>query len=224
MPVTRRHEQGVSMLQDDLVALGKTNRRIFFKLQFILLRIEIFLEIDKAQNLPGLAIDLMLLLEREKQHPFTPDELGVDDMREIDVEVHMGDGPPAAYEQHGITLYKTFHQLLGPFEILHELGSVLEDVEKKDAPFRRTPPDHIDVFAKLHVAVSGIYRRISIALHVIVNTHLHLPYDGFEIIPVPLFKSRPLFGQTPDDQRFHRSIVLIPEIFGTNTVHGIYRL
>src|SRR3984957_18931719 len=148
MPVSCGHEQGVSMLQDHLVSPGQFHRRIGRKVQLVGLLVEIFFKVHETQYLPGFPVKLMLLLEGEEQYAFTPYELRMHNMGEIDVEMHVGYGAFSTHKKHGIAFDKTFHQMFGPFEVLDELRGMLEDIEKENAPFRRALPHHIDIIPK----------------------------------------------------------------------------
>src|SRR5581483_10871716 len=98
----------------------------------------------------------MLLLKGKQQHAFPPDELGMDDMGQLDIEMHMCHRALATDKKHGISFYEPLHQLFRPLEILDELWGMFEDVEQKDPPFGRSLPNHIDIFAKLHVIIGRV--------------------------------------------------------------------
>src|SRR5882757_4122845 len=148
----------------------------------------------------------------------------MNDMREIDVEMHMRYGAFSSDKEHGIALDKAFHQVFGPFEIFRDPGSMLEDIEQENAPFGRSLPYHVDIIAEVHIVVRGIDRRIGVAFYIIVDAYFHIAYDGFEIIPVPLVIGRPLPGHPGDHQGLHGVIVLIFEVFSTDSWDSVYRL
>ena len=71
----------------------------------------------------------MLFCIRKKQHFFTANELGVQDMRKVDIEVHVGDAGLASHEQHGHSFHKALHQVLGPGEVAGDLGGMVEYIK-----------------------------------------------------------------------------------------------
>ena len=60
----------------------------------------------------------MLFFEREQQYFFAAGELGMQNMRHIDVEMHMGYTGGAAHKKHGVFFNKPLHQVIGPGKIL----------------------------------------------------------------------------------------------------------
>src|SRR5690606_1048697 len=90
-------------------------------------------------------------------------------------------------EQHRIFLHKSFHQMIWPGEILDQLRSVIEDVEKKNSPACRTLANHVDIFTKGFIIICLVYRSICITLNVVVKRNTLVANEGFEISPVPFF-------------------------------------
>src|ERR1700744_964275 len=129
MPVSGRHEKGIPVLQDHFISFCQPYCGIFFKLQLVLVLAKILFEVDKAQDLPGFPVELVLLFKREKQYPLATNELRMNDMGEVDVKMHVCHRALSPNEQHGVTFHKSLHQLLGPFEVPDQLGSVLENIE-----------------------------------------------------------------------------------------------
>src|SRR5687768_16855020 len=127
----------------------------------------------------------MLFFIREHQHSFSSNKLCVEDMREIDIVVKMGDRPSSACKKHRVFFDKTLHQMLGPAKILDQLGSMVKNIEEENTPGCGTLPDHFDIFPKGLIIVGGIDRGISITFDIIVKWHFFLAYQFLKIVPVP---------------------------------------
>src|SRR5262245_20956190 len=117
------------------------------------------------------------------------------DMRHIDVEMHMGDRSSPTCEQHGVFFYKTRHHVFGPCEIIDQLGSMIEYIEKKYPPSGRASANHIDIFAKCFVVVCLIDRGIGIAFYIVVKRHSLVSDEALKILPIPFSISRPAFRE-----------------------------
>src|SRR5579872_4746019 len=170
------------MLEDNLVTLRQAKGGVFFQLQFIPIFVEVFFKIDHGQDLPGFPVELVLFFEREQQNPFAADELRMDDMGQVDIEVHVGYRTLSADEKHGIALDKAFHEFHGPGKVRGELRRVFEDIEQEYAPFGGSAADHVDIVAKLHIVVGHVDRSIRIALYIIIYPNLNVADERFEIV------------------------------------------
>src|ERR1700761_4736717 len=139
------------MLQNNLVTPGQPDCRKSVEFQLVLPLVEIFFKIDKAQYFPWFAVDLVLLFEREQQYPLATDKLGVNDVGKVDIEMHMRHGALTAYEQHRVAFDKTLHQMLRPDKIIRDLRGMFENIKEKNAPFRGTSTNHIDIIPEFHI-------------------------------------------------------------------------
>src|SRR2546423_12383177 len=110
----------------------------------------------------------MLFFMRKKQHPFSACKLCMEDMRKVNIKMHMSNGSGAPGKKHRVFFYKSFHQVLGPGKIFCQLRSMIKDVEQENSPSCRAATDHINVFAKGLVVISFIDRGVSITFYIIV--------------------------------------------------------
>src|SRR5882757_4275107 len=94
-------------------------------------------EISKTQYLKRFPVKFMLLAMRKQQNSLFTNKLRMQDMRHINIKVHMGNGSSATCKQHGILFYKTLHHVLGPCKIVDQLRSMIEYIEEKNAPASR---------------------------------------------------------------------------------------
>ena len=107
-------------------------------------------------------------------------------MREVDIEMHVRNAAGAANKKHRELFHKSPHQLVGPGKIFCQLRGVLKNIEEEDAPCGRSLADHVDVFAKGFVIIGRIDGCVRITLDIVVERNLFITYALLEKRPVPL--------------------------------------
>src|SRR3954462_8873240 len=121
----------------------------------------------------------MLFFVRKEKDTFFTNELSMEDMRQINIEVHMGHRSLSTREEHWIFFYKTPAKLFRPAEIFENRRSMLKNVKQKDPPFCRPFANHINIISESHVIVGCIHRGIGITFGVVVNTYLLISDNVF---------------------------------------------
>ena len=151
-------------------------------------------KIGQAQYFKWFAVQFVLFFIRKHQHSFSSGKLCMQNMRKVNIKVHVGNTGGATGKQHRVFFYKTLHQMFRPGKIFDQLRGMVKNVKQKNAPGSRPGLDHVNIFAKGFIIVGRINRGVSVAFYIIIKRYFFITYQLLEIIPVPFGVGRPFFS------------------------------
>src|SRR5437868_5263880 len=96
VPIASGHKKCIAMTKYYFVSFRLLYRRKLFGIELAFLRVCVVGKIGKAHYFKGLSVQLVLLAVRKKQYPFSSHELGMQNVRQVNIKMHMGNGASSA--------------------------------------------------------------------------------------------------------------------------------